>query len=406
MVYRLMKNKTYGNWCGTGAGKTNAALLASRLLNCRLSVIICPNSVVSSWEKSINSVYPNSNVIRYEYLSDIDRYDSTKYNYIIFNVEKYQLNNTNKMIEKLLTLNIDFICLDEIQRIKVRNEKDVSKRFQTISYLRNQAYKQNNNLYVLGMTATPLINNLQEVKSLLELTTNKDYKEIGNKNTINNIHLAYKGLLLNGFRYVPNYNVNVEVHKPKIELNDNEIIEELVKFTNGDVDKIECLLLKNKLNNIISEIKKKTIIYTHYQSNNKMLKIIKDFLNENNISNNFYSFNENDSVDNRENIINDFSNGKFDVLIASSPISTGVDGLQKISNRMIILSLPWTSAEYQQLIGRIDRRGSIFNNVDIIIPQLFIKLENNNEWSWDNKRYNIIDYKRTLSDAVIDGVFC
>ena len=406
MVYRLMKNKTYGNWCGTGAGKTNAALLASRLLNCRLSVIICPNSVVSSWEKSINSVYPNSNVIRYEYLSDIDRYDSTKYNYIIFNVEKYQLNNTNKMIEKLLTLNIDFICLDEIQRIKVRNEKDVSKRFQTISYLRNQAYKQNNNLYVLGMTATPLINNLQEVKSLLELTTNKDYKEIGNKNTINNIHLAYKGLLLNGFRYVPNYNINVEVHKPKIELNDNEIIEELVKFTNGDVDKIECLLLKNKLNNIISEIKKKTIIYTHYHSNNKMLKIIKDFLNENNISNNFYSFNENDSVDNRENIINDFSNGKFDVLIASSPISTGVDGLQKISNRMIILSLPWTSAEYQQLIGRIDRRGSIFNNVDIIIPQLFIKLENNNEWSWDNKRYNIIDYKRTLSDAVIDGVFC
>ena len=137
-----------------------------------------------------------------------------------------------------------------------------------------------------------------------------------------------------------------------------------------------------------------------------MLKIIKEFLNENNISNNFYSFNENDSIDNREEIINEFGQGKFDVLIASSPISTGVDGLQKISNRMIILSLPWTSAEYQQLLGRIDRRGSVFNSVDIIIPQLFIKMENNNEWSWDNKRYNIIDYKKTLSDAVIDGVFC
>lgn len=406
MVYRLMKNKTYGNWCGTGAGKTNAALIASRLLNCKLSVIICPNSVVSSWEKSINNVYPNSNIIRYEYLSDIDRYDSTKYNYIIFNVEKFQLNNTNKMIEKLLTLNIDFLCFDEIQRIKVRNEKDISKRFQTISYLRNEAYKQNNNLYVLGMTATPLINNLQEVKSLLELITNKDYKEIGNKNSINNIHLAYKSLLLNGFRYVPNYGINVNVIKHRTELNDEEVIKNLVQFSNGDVDKIECLLLKNKLNSIISEIKEKTIIYTHYHSSNKMLKIIKDFLNENNISNNFYSYNENDSIDNREQIINEFGKGKFDVLIASSPISTGVDGLQKISNRMIILSLPWTSAEYHQLLGRIDRRGSVFNNVDIIIPQLFVKMENNNEWSWDNKRYNIIDYKKTLSDAVIDGVFC
>lgn len=406
MVYRLMKNKTYGNWCGTGAGKTNAALIASRLLNCKLSVIICPNSVVSSWEKSINNVYPNSNIIRYEYLSDIDRYDSTKYNYIIFNVEKFQLNNTNKMIEKLLTLNIDFLCFDEIQRIKVRNEKDISKRFQTISYLRNEAYKQNNNLYVLGMTATPLINNLQEVKSLLELITNKDYKEIGNKNSINNIHLAYKSLLLNGFRYVPNYGINVNVIKHRTELNDEEVIKNLVQFSNGDVDKIECLLLKNKLNSIISEIKEKTIIYTHYHSSNKMLKIIKEFLNENNISNNFYSYNENDSIDNREQIINEFGKGKFDILIASSPISTGVDGLQKISNRMIILSLPWTSAEYHQLLGRIDRRGSVFNNVDIIIPQLFIKMENNNEWSWDNKRYNIIDYKKTLSDAVIDGVFC
>ena len=405
MVYRLMKNKTYGNWCGTGAGKTNAALLASRLLNCKLSVIICPNSVVSSWEKSINNVYPNSNIIRYEYLSDIDRYDSTKYNYIIFNVDKFQLTKTNKMIEKLLTLNIDFICLDEIQLIKVRNEKKITKRFKTISYLRNEAYKQNNNLYVLGMTATPLINNLQEVKSLLELITNKDYKEIGNKNSINNIHLAYKGLLLNGFRYVPNYGINVNVIKHRTELNDEEVIKNLVQFSNGDVDKIECLLLKNKLNSIISEIKEKTIIYTHYHNHYKMLDIIKDFLNENGISSGFYSFKK-DDIDNREQIINEFGKGKFDVLIASSPISTGVDGLQKISNRMIILSLPWTSAEYHQLLGRIDRRGSVFNNVDIIIPQLFVKMENNNEWSWDNKRYNIIDYKKTLSDAVIDGVFC
>ena len=59
--------------------------------------------------------------------------------------------------------------------------------------------------------------------------------------------------------------------------------------------------------------------------------------------------------------------GKVDVLISSVPVGTGVDGLQYVCNRMIVISLPWTSAEYEQLIGRLYRQGSAFDKVEVII---------------------------------------
>lgn len=69
------------------------------------------------------------------------------------------------------------------------------------------------------------------------------------------------------------------------------------------------------------------------------------------------------------------------------------------------MSLPWTNAEYTQLIGRVNRQGSNFKQVNIIIPQVSIKLKDGKTWSWDEMRYNIIKTKRTLSDAVVDGRF-
>jgi hypothetical protein len=70
---------------------------------------------------------------------------------------------------------------------------------------------------------------------------------------------------------------------------------------------------------------------------------------------------------------------------------------------MIILSLPWTDSEYTQLKGRIYRQGSKFGEVEILIPQVYIQLEDK-EWSWDRQRINLIRNKKTLADAAIDGV--
>ena len=69
---------------------------------------------------------------------------------------------------------------------------------------------------------------------------------------------------------------------------------------------------------------------------------------------------------------NAFRDKKIDVLIATSPIGTGFNGLQYVCNRLIIISLPWTSAEFDQLVGRIHRQGSVFKNVEVFIPQVVL----------------------------------
>jgi hypothetical protein len=98
-----------------------------------------------------------------------------------------------------------------------------------------------------------------------------------------------------------------------------------------------------------------------------------------------------------------FKKGKVDILIGSVPVGTGVDGLQYVCNRMVVVSLPWTSADYEQLIGRLYRQGSAFDKVEVIIPQVVLA-HNGEIWSWDKLRLHRIQYKKTLADAALDGV--
>ena len=67
-----------------------------------------------------------------------------------------------------------------------------------------------------------------------------------------------------------------------------------------------------------------------------------------------------------------------------------------------MLCLPWTSAQYEQVVGRIRRQGSAFGDVEIIVPQVTLDYEGET-WSWDQRRMACIQYKRTLSDCALDG---
>jgi hypothetical protein len=71
----------------------------------------------------------------------------------------------------------------------------------------------------------------------------------------------------------------------------------------------------------------------------------------------------------------------------------------------VILSLPWTNADYVQLIGRIARRGSMFLEVDVYIPQVAINLKSGEIWSWDRRRFDFIRTKRILSEQILCGFY-
>ena len=95
--------------------------------------------------------------------------------------------------------------------------------------------------------------------------------------------------------------------------------------------------------------------------------------------------------------------GNVDVLIASSRIGTGVNGLQYVCNKLIINCLPWTNAEYEQLVGRLWRQGSEFKRVDVIIPVTFAMV-NGQRWSYCESKLQRLLYKKSIADAAVDGV--
>lgn len=403
MVYYLANNKSFGNWCGTGAGKTNAFLFATRKTNSRVTVAIVPNDVIDTLVKSINKIYPDSVVIVPQSSDELFTYDRNKFTYIIYNYEKFQGNNgAEETVNRLLETNtIDFICLDEVQNIKVRDTETASSRSQFINSLVSRGRTTNPEMKTLAMSATPCINNLTEVRSIIELLTGVEHEEIGNRNTIANIHNAYKALLLNGFRYVPKYPIDIEERTVDVDgSNDAELYLNLTNKGKGDISGIEYVLAEKKLETVKNELKPGTIVYATWVDG--MAELLTKNIRKWGFSVESYN-GESGNKDGRKEILERFLNGNTDVLVCSKPISTGVDGLQYKCNKMIIVSLPWTDADYTQLKGRIYRQGSMFKRVEFVIPQIVINTPSGIVWSWDKMRKRAIDAKKSLGSAVVDG---
>jgi hypothetical protein len=60
-------------------------------------------------------------------------------------------------------------------------------------------------------------------------------------------------------------------------------------------------------------------------------------------------------------------------------------------------------AEYEQLLGHAQRQGSVFREIQVIIPHVIFADHQGKTWSWDQARWVLIQYKKTLSDCAVDG---
>ena len=402
-VQRIKDYKRYGNWSGTGAGKTISFIIASREVESRLTIVICLNSTVSQLEEDILEVYPDSLV--HSKFKKGQKFDRTKFNYLLLNYEKFQQGYTEERFQDLNENNlVDFIVLDEIHNAKQRDKKE-SLRRAAVMRLIGRSAEMNPNFHLLGMSATPVINNLIEAKSLLQLITGKEYDDISTRGTITNALKVFNQLLLNGIRYIPKYNIILKELTGKntenLNIDGESLVESLKSNNSKDYLGLEKILLEPKLESIKKSLKPKTILYTYFTDDNKIPHQIAKFVRSQGYSVGFYIGEQ--STEEREVSKDSFVKGSTDILIASRTIGTGVDGLQNVCNRMVLLTLPWTDSEYTQLKGRIYRQGSKFGDVEIIIPQVYVDLDDQ-RWSWDKQRLQLIRDKRTLADAAVDGI--
>ena len=411
---RTIRDKSYGNWSDTGTGKTLAGLLTGRIYAANGAVgdqktdsfttlIVCNNATVGGWEKSINEYFSNNRIFNKATMGDIDVNivsqeplgDKAGHNYIIVNYEKFQQKDGELFAYKLVhELNIGYVILDEVHNIKQREVDNESIRRNNVVKLITALREKNPELMLSAMSATPIINNFYEPKAIIELLTGEIHKEIETTENIQNGIELYKLLTRHGLRYkgIKFVKENTDIRR----INGNHLLEDINGLTAGDLLKTEQILLKDKLDNIKNDIKKGTLIYTHYITGLK--NNIGEYVKGLGFTVGYYTGGDKEGLQL-------FKDGKVDVLIGSTPVGTGVDGIQKVCDRMIILNLPWTNADFKQLKGRvIDRTGCIFDKVDVIIPQVFIEDEEGKViWDWDNWRYERVKFKKTLMDLVLDG---
>ena len=442
LAHKLETRSSYSLWLDMGGGKTYSCIFASRHNNLRNNVVIAPKSVLQeSWVSSLYESFPDSKVVTFfgesvdefkvegkkDYNKWVDSHVTVvrnikdfadfdgDYNYLLINYDKFSQSYAKELVERISdNYRVDYVILDETQKVKYRESTgDVSERNKHVAYLLDKIRKSNPNVKVSALTGTPLINELSEVKSIVELATGEEVSGIkNNRINIGNVSEANKALVLNGFRYRPKINVKHVLLTPEIECSEEleRTIRELAR-QKSYYGELESALAIAKINSpeVISEIKPGTIIYVLYPyKNNTATEIIQKVE-----SLGFKVGAYLGCTPNKHEVFDDFVNGKTDVLVASSPISVGVNGLQNRSDRMIIISLPQTNADYEQLIKRIVRKrkgGSVLEGKDvtIIVPQIVLELNENDEgdeseWSWDRSRMNALLYKKNLGDAVMDG---
>lgn len=404
IALRTIREKSYGNWSDTGTGKTLAGLLTGRIHAEKTgsgftTLIICNNATVEGWKKSINEYFKWNNIYTKTTIDELNENDVTVIrggnNYIIVNYEKFQQKDSENFVYDLVHHHkIGYVILDEVHNIKQREVDNESIRRNNVVKLITALREKNPDVMLSAMSATPIINNFYEPKAIIELLTGEIHTEIETTENIQNGIELYKLLTRHGLRYkgIRFVKENTDIRR----INGNHLREDINGLTAGDLLKTEQILLQDKLDNIKNDIKKGTLIYTHYITGLK--NNIGEYVKNLGFTVGYYTGGDKEGLDL-------FKKGKVDVLIGSTPVGTGVDGIQKVCDRMIILNLPWTNADFKQLKGRvIDRTGCIFDKVDVIIPQVYMEDEEGNViWDWDNWRYERVKFKKTLMDLVLDG---
>jgi superfamily II DNA or RNA helicase len=384
---KMKDSKTWGNWSGTGAGKTGSAGLAAFALDAQLTVVIVANSNLHQWKTELEKCFRNVHVF-----FDANEVRKGRGSFLVLNYDGFSQKGSRRLVKQLVALKPDLLVLDEVSLVKQRGQLDKSIRRRRVESLRRRLPKAK----VLAMSASPIINDLSEPVSILQLMVNTPDLGVFTRPTIRNAMNIFYLLSKDGMRYTPDHSHVID--RNPIEVNGSVEMREQLLQCGSDILRIEQILMPLKLDAIKNYIKKGTVIYTQYVEG--ITGQIQAFVE--NLGFTCALFTGEESGAAREEIKRDFMAGAVDVLIGSQAMMYGVDGLQTRSNQLIILSPPWTSANMDQVEGRLVRPGSAFHSIEIITPRVVFQV-GPNSWSWDNDRYKRIESKRDLAACATDG---
>jgi len=400
IAYKVFKDGRVLNLSGTGTGKTLSAVLASRVIGAQVTVIACPNATVGGWSRTIFNAFPDSDVCEKTWQPIWS--DREVPRYLILNHEMFQDRNEGRLKRFIDENAIAFVVIDELHQVKQRDEKFESQRRRLLSGLITDVPGNRPKPRVLGMSATPLINNLQEGKSLIELVSSLEHNDIGTTINVQNCMRLYQKFTTMGFRMMPKYRTD---RAPQIHPVDcTPYIENLLELgRKPHPQQVEAVLVRARWPIIKQCLRPKTVVFTDYVKD--IVPYLIEVIGETGLSVGTYTGDEKLATEiGYADMLDQFMRGDLDVLIASiKTVGTGIDGLQFVCNNVIFATLPWTNTDYEQAVGRFDREGFKFDTLDIHIPKTYSVMGDGQEWSWCEAKLARIENKRDIARAAVDG---
>ena len=402
-AFRLKRDKRILNLSGTGTGKTLSAILAAQVCGSRRILISCPNGVIDSWIRTFESAYPEA-ILNIKPKNWEVYFNPDKVNVVIVNHEKFQDRASENLLNFCNKYRTDLIVIDEIHQAKKRTSQSSSQRRKLMDELIKISSNINFYLRVIGLSATPVINNLYEGKSLIELITQKNLEDIKENNDLNSCMNLYQNFILNGIRMNPsNLSRTQIIHK---NVDASFLLGEIISAAkSGKYHLVERLLVKPKLKILDECLIKgtKTVIFINLIQGT--LNPITNWLKERGFNFSIYTGGNKEANDlGFKDSLDEFIKGNTEILVASIQCAgTGVDGLQSVCNKAVFFQLPWTSTEFEQSIGRLDRDGTVFEGIKIYIPLTYINLPSGDTWSWCHSKLARINSKKDIARAAVDG---
>lgn len=403
VAFRLERDFRLLNLSGTGTGKTLSAIYAALICGCQRLLISCPNGVIESWRRAFNSAFPTANLIikpdGWE-LGDL----IGGVNVVIVNHERFQDQFAQQLLGFCVNYQADMIVIDEIHQSKRRYSDHSSQRRKLMNEFIRISSNINTELRVLGLSATPVINNLYEGRSLLELICQVPIDDVEERIDLNSCMNLYQHFVLHGIRMNPGHLSRTNLIYQDIDA--TSLLPQIIWATKkGTYHDIEQLLVQPKLKSLARCLVhgKKTVIFVTYIKNT--LRPITNWLTQNHFTFSVYTGDEKEAQEEGFNdSLDEFIRGNTDVLVASVQCAgTGVDGLQTVCNRAVFFQLPWTSTEFEQTIGRLDRDGTDFEHIDVYIPLTDVALPDGERWSWCRSKMDRLESKRDIATAAVDG---
>uniref|UniRef100_A0A7S1YFG4 Helicase ATP-binding domain-containing protein n=1 Tax=Sexangularia sp. CB-2014 TaxID=1486929 RepID=A0A7S1YFG4_9EUKA len=401
VAVRLNANpeKVVGNWSGTGTGKTIAAIISARYIGATRMLYIAPlpvctdsNGVSAALEHVDKRLMNDTAIVRLRSPKDWDNIQDSldakerdphvRFTTILVPFTHFQRTNPILWCDRL---ELDIVVIDEVQHAK-GNSGQAKNIADAISMLR----KNSGEMRVLASSATPFANRPAEGFRVLQVLTGKPPPTKRSPlNTPQNLHKMLK--VLPSVRKMGKFTETREILVP-VSSTLRELQEDPdVRLQSYEIDR---LLTKYRIKTIVEEAersvrerKSKVLVYSDRVGGHtgEILRYIGTKLEESKLSVGYFAGegvvvpNANDRDEDKRKFT-DLPLGHpdgIDVLVGSSAISTGVDGLQTHCGTIIFNTLPWTSSDYMQVVGRIARQGTVQKEVQVIIPIIHFHAEDN-----------------------------